>query len=170
MEIPLTIENLAKPWFRAVIGVLLIVAGFFFSNSGDVYDDITRENCVAGDGTIYDLRVDSMNGTQKRGMWIIFDDHDRSLVIHASCSSDELVSTMYKLEKEKTRLKFLYGEENGTIYELWADGKQLLDFETSKEKIDNNVVLIDYIGYVFIPLGALLVISSFIKFKKKASQ
>ncbi len=167
MEIPLTVENLSKPWFRAIIGVVIIIAGIFFTNATDIYSDVTRESCIEGEGTIYDLRVDSMQGNGKRGMWIIFDDYEQSLNIHASCSSDELVTIMYKLEKEKTRLKFLHGAENGNIYELWADGKQLLDFETSKKKINNNVSMIVYVGYAFIPIGALLFISSFIKFKKK---
>ena len=169
MEIPLTAENLSKPWFRAVIGIILVIAGFFFTDADGVYKDVTRESCVEGEGTLYDLRVDSLKGNTIRGMWLIFDDYEQSLTIHASCSSDELISTMYKLKKDKTKLSFVHATDNGCIYELWANGEKLLDFETSKEKINNNVSLIKYVGYAFIPLGAVLFLTSFIKFKKKGT-
>ena len=166
MEFTFNAENLSKPWFRALIGVIFIVAVFFCLTSDGVYSGITRESCIEGEGTIYDLRVDSLNGSAKRGMWLVFDDYEQSLTIHSSCSSDELVSAMYEIKKDGTRLRFLHSE-GGTIYELWADGKQLLNFETSREKVDENIAIVKYLGYVLLPVGAVFLISSFIKFNKK---
>ncbi len=159
MEFEFNAKNLAKPWFRALIGVIFVVAGFFCVTSDDVFSSVTRESCIEGEGTIYDMRVDSSRVNTARGIWLVFNDYEQSLTIHSSCSSDELVSAMYEIKNQGTRLKFLHSEDSGTIYELWADGKQLLDFETSREKVGGNVALVRYAGYVLLPAGALFIIS-----------
>lgn len=166
MEIPFTAENLAKPWFRAIIGIIFIVVGFIGISSDDMYYNVTRENCIEGEGTLYEMRLDTSSGIHNTSIWIIFDDYEQSLFIHSRCTTDELIDTMLNLEKG-TKLKFLHSRDNSNIYELWVDGKQLLDFDTAKEKIDKNISILITISYIILPVGALFFISSFIKFKKK---
>lgn len=155
MELTFNVENLSKPWFRALIGIIFIVAGYFCVTSNDV-SGITRESCVEAEATLYELRMDSIKGNSKRGAWLIFDDYDASLTVHSSCATDELTDALIALKKGD-KLKFLHSDT--TIYELWANGKLLLDFDTASKKISENVSLVIYMGYILIPAGVLFILS-----------
>lgn len=165
MEFAFTAENLAKPWFRAIVGIILVIAGIVCVTSTSTHPDITREDCIEAEVTLYDLRADSNRiGNGNRGMWLIFDDYD-SFSIHSSCGTDELVSAMFKLKKG-TKMTILHTENNGNIYGIWVNGECLLDFDTAKEKIDNNVSMVIYAGYILLPAGAILAVSALFGNKK----
>ena len=76
--------------------------------------------------------------------------------------TDELTSTLIGLEKG-AKMKILHSNKTSDIYELWANGELLLDFDTAKAKIEENITFLKYFGYVLLPLGAVSFISSFIK-------
>lgn len=162
MEFSLNAETLSKPWFRAVVGIILIVAGFLAVTSQSNYSGITRENCIEAEVTLYEFRVNSADVKFNRGVWFIFDDYDRSLSLHSSCVSDKLMSDVLKLEKG-TEMKVLYSEKNGTIYEMSVNGEQWLDFDTANSEIAGNIAILKYGGYVLLPVGAVLAASAFIK-------
>lgn len=166
MELTFNAENLSKPWFRALIGVIFILAGFFCLITQNQHSDITRENCIEAEGHLYELRTSSNKYGGARGMWLIFEDYDMSLNIHSSCATDELTSKMLSFKKG-TKMKFLHGSEDANIYELWVNDELLLDFDTAKKKIDENIAIGTYIGYVLLPAGVIFAVSAFFKKGKK---
>ncbi|MBQ8614516.1 MAG: hypothetical protein IJ416_09910 [Ruminiclostridium sp.] len=162
MEISLNAETLSKPWCRALIGIILIAAGIICFTFQNRYSGITRENCTAVETSFSELRTDLATEKSTYRIWLLFEDYDNSLDIHPSCVTDELTSTLIGLEKG-AKMKILHSNKTSDIYELWANGELLLDFDTAKAKIEENITFLKYFGYVLLPLGAVSFISSFIK-------
>lgn len=158
MEFSLSAESLSRPWYRALAGVVLIVIGIAFFTLQKPNSDITREDCTEVEASLYDLRVEWSDDGVTNGIWLIFDDYDKTLDIHSSCVTDELLSDLIDLEKG-TRMKFLHSNESSNIYELWVDGEKWLDFDTTKATISGNMAIVKYVSYGLIPVGALLIIS-----------
>lgn len=156
MEFEFNAENLSKPWFRLVIGIIFVVAGIFCFT--DMYSGITRENCVEAEVTLYEMRVDLTDTKNSRDIWLIFEDYDDSLNIHPSCVTDEFLSDMLTLKKG-AKMKILHSTKNSNIYELWVNDEKWLDFDTANQKINENANLLKYAGYGLVPVGAIFIIS-----------
>lgn len=167
MEFQFNAENLSKPWFRAIIGIIFIIAGFLCFTSDNVYSGVTRESCTEVEAGIYEVRPGKIENGRHKGFWVILDDYDVSLNIHPSCVTPELTTVMLDIKKGE-RVKLLYTDKNSNIYELWVKGEKVLDFDTANKKIQENSSLLKYASYVLLPAGALFLISSFIKKKNKA--
>ena len=159
MGFEFTAENLSKPWFRLIVGIILVLAGIFCLTNIDMYSGITRESCTEVEVTLYEMRVDISDGrTENQDIRLIFDDYDINLDIHSSCMTDKLMSDMLTLEKG-SKMTILHSDKNSSIYELRVNGEVWLDFETAREKIDRNITFVKYAGYVMIPVGVVFIIS-----------
>ena len=158
MEIPINAETMSKPWFRALIGIICIIAGYFCFTMPDQYSGVTRESCTEAEVVLYELRMGEMRNGLPNGMWLIFDDYDLSLDIHSSCVTNELADAMRGLKKG-TKMTILHSNSSSNIYELTINGEVLLDFDTANRKINENASLGRYIGYFLMPVGAVLIIS-----------
>ncbi len=170
MELNFNAENLSKPWFRALVGIIFLLAGIGCHVTQDAYAEVTRESCIEAEASIYEMRLDSLSNNMDRSIWLIFDDYEQSLTVHASCASDEVIAALRNLEKGE-KVKFLHTEKNGYIYELWVNGELLFDFQTARRMIDENVAIGTMIGYILIPVGALFILSvPVIEFIKKVKK
>ncbi len=171
MEIPINAETMSKPWFRALLGIICIIAGYLLFTMPDQYSGVTRESCTEAEVTLYELRFGERRNGVPNGMWLIFDDYDLSLNIHSSCITNELDDAMRSLKKG-AKMKILHSNKSSDIYELTVNGKMLLDFDTANKKINENASLGKYISYFLMPVGAVLLISVpvMILIKKKGSK
>lgn len=64
-------------------------------------------------------------------------------------------------------MKLLVNEKTNEIYELEVSDELWLDFDTAKQKIDKNLTIVKYVGFVFLPIGAICVITAIIGLLKK---
>lgn len=61
MEFEFNAENFSKPWFRLVVGIILVLAGIFCLTNPDIYSGITRESCTEAEVTLYEMRFKPNN-------------------------------------------------------------------------------------------------------------
>ena len=167
MEFSLDSNTLSKPWFRLVIGILLIVLGIVCSMADKWYSGVTRENCTQSDVVLQDVRVELDEDTAEPKVWLIFENYPQTFNIHPSCVSSELTSELLAL-KNGTTMTIVHSDKNASIYELSVNGKVLLDFDTAKQNIDKNITYVKYAGYAFVPVGAIFIITFIVSAVKKA--
>lgn len=159
MEIPLNLKTLSNPLARLLLGIVLIIIGTLCFVGQNWYSGITRENCKEVETSLDKVLATRINDTSSHKIELFFEDYDQSLVVHSSCSSVELMSDLLDLEKG-TKMTVIHSNKNSNIYELRVNGEVWLDFDTTKAKIDENIAFLKYVGYVLIPIGAILIISA----------
>ena len=169
MEISMDLKSMLNPVHRLAVGVLLTVLGIIIFAAQDSYGGVTRESCINVTAFFKECKYhSSTSDTGTRNIYLTFEDHDDA-DIHPSCVTPELRQDLFDLAPG-TKMEFLLSEEGGVIYELKVNGQLWLDFNTAKSLIDANVRLIDYLGYVLLPAGALCVLSAVIHLIVRAAK
>ena len=162
MEFSLDFKSFAEPKKRLVLGILLLALGAVCILGQDWYSGVTRENCIQVETVFEECKYHSIEeGIDTNNIYLVFEDYGSNLDIHSSCADDRLTQKLFDL-KSGTKMKLLVNETTNEIYELEVDGELWLDFDTSKEKIDKNVTIVKYVGFVVLPIGAICIITAVI--------
>lgn len=168
MEISLDLKSFADPKKRLVLGILLLALGAVCILGQDWYSGVTRENCIQVEAVFEDCKYHSIDdGADVNDIYLVFEDYGSNLDIHSSCADDRLTQRLFDLQSG-TKMKLLVNETTNEIYELEVDGELWLDFDRAKEKIDKNVTIVKYVGFAFLPIGAVCLITGVIALIWKA--
>lgn len=168
MGLSFDLKSLADPKKRLVIGILFLVLGAVSILGQDWYSGVTRENCIQVEAVFEDCKYHSIEeGIDVNNIYLVFEDYGSNLDIHSSCADDRLTQKLFDL-KSGTKMKLLVNEKTNEIYELEVEGELWLDFGTAKEKIDKNVTIVKYVGFVALPIGAICFITAVIDLLWKA--
>lgn len=166
MEIPMDLKSMANPVHRLIVGILFAVLGILCVTGQDMYSGITRESCTQVTAVFKDCKYRSTQSDHiSNNIYLIFEDYD-DLDIHSSCAGDELIQKLFDLEKGAV-MEMLITDKN--IYELKVNGETWLDFNTAKASMEGNLRALKYVGYVFIPFGALCAVTAVIHFIVRAA-
>ncbi|MBQ8798840.1 MAG: hypothetical protein IJZ55_04670 [Lachnospiraceae bacterium] len=156
MEFSFDFRSLKDPKKRLLLGVLLLAVGIFCMVGLDWNSDVTRENCVEMVVTFDDCKYHSVDGGwDSNSIYLTFQDYSDNLDIHSSCANDRLTQDLMEL-KSGTKMRIVMNEETRHIYELEVDGSTWLGFEDAINKIEKNMVALEYLGYAALAAGALV--------------
>ena len=161
-------KSIADPKKRLVMGILFLILGVVSIFGQDWYSGVTRESCTQVEAVFKDCKYYSHDGgINTNNIYLTFEDYASNLDIHPSCADDRLTQRLYDLPSG-TKMKLLINENTNNIYELEVAGDIWLDFDTAKEKIDKNVTIVKYVGFVLFPLGIICLITAVIALLWKA--
>ena len=167
MEFSLDFKSFAEPKKRLVIGILFVVLGAVCIFGQGWYSGVTRENCIQVEAIFEDCKYHSIDdGIDNNNIFLVFEDYGSDLDIHPSYADDRLTQRLFDLPSG-TKMKLLVNEKTNEIYELEVSDELWLDFDTAKQKIDKNLTIVKYVGFVFLPIGAICVITAIIGLLKK---
>ena len=159
MGLSFDLRSLANPKKRLVMGILFLVLGAVCVLGQDWYSGVTRENSTQVEAVFEDCKYHSQDrGINTNDIYLVFEDYGSNLDIHPSCADDQLTQRLFDLPSG-TKMKLLVNETTNEIYELEVAGDIWLDFDTAKQKIDKNVTIVKYVGFVFLPIGAVCLIT-----------
>lgn len=159
MNFSIGIRDLANPWKRLMLGVLLIVLASFCIIGKNWYMNVDRADCISVEAIFDDCKYHSGNdGIDINSIYLTFDDYGPNLDIHPSCVSNILTDKLMHL-KSGTKMNLKVYEKTLTAYEIKVNGETWLDFDDACKKIENNYRIISYAAYVFLAAGVIFVIT-----------
>jgi len=160
MEFSLDLKSIAEPKKRLVLGLLFLVLGAVCVFGQDWYSGVTRESCKYVEAVFEECKFHTLDeGKNNHDIYLVFEDYGSNLDIHSSCADDQLTQRLFDLPSG-TKMNLLVNEKTNEIYELEVEGDIWLDFDTAKEKIDKNVMIVKYAGFVALPIGAICFITA----------
>lgn len=155
MEFSFDVKSLTDPKKRLLLGILLLAVGVFCMIGPGRSSGVTREDCVTLMVTFDDCKYHSGDkGLDSNSIYLTFRDYSDHLDIHPSCADDKLTQDLMEL-RSGTKMQIVVSEETRHIYELSVDGEKWLNFDEAIKKIDKNMVMLKYFGYVAMAAGAL---------------
>ena len=167
MEFSLDLKSFAEPKKRLVIGILLFALGAVCILGQDWYAGVTKESCKQVEAVFKDCKYHSVEeGRDVNDIYLVFEDYGTNLDVHPSCADERLTQRLFDLQPG-AKMKLLANEKTGEIYELEVEGDIWLDFDTAKEKIDNNVMIVKYAGFAALSIGGIFFITALIALIRK---
>jgi len=167
MEFSFDFKSLKSPKKRLLLGVLLLAIGIVCASTHTWNSQVTREKCVWVEATFKSCKFHSLdNAIDANSIFLTFTDYANNLDIHSSCANDRLTQDLMELESG-TDMRLLVNEENYFIYELEVAGETWLSFDEAIEKIEKNMIIVMYTGYVLLAFGAILFLSAIVSFIKE---
>ena len=160
MEFSFDLESLKSPKRRLILAILLLGIGIICVLRHTWNSQITSEKCTLIEATFKDCKYHSLsNSIDASSIYLTFTDYDTNLDIHSSCANDRLTQALMELDSG-TKMRLLVNEENRHIYELEVAGETWLSFEEAMTKIEKNMTIVMYAGYVFLTMGSVLFLTS----------
>ena len=164
MEFSFDFQSLKEPKKLLFLGILLLAIGAFLFVGLDWNDGVTRENCITLEATLEDCKYRSGDkGLDSNSIYLTFRDYSDHLDIHPSCADDKLTQDLMEL-RSGTKMQIVVSEETRHIYELSVDGEKWLNFDEAIKKIDKNMVMLKYFGYVALAVGAVFTLVVLVSF------
>lgn len=161
MGFSIDLSSILEPKKRLLMGILFIVFGVIAVWGKDGNSGVTREDCIRVEAVFKDCRyyASGGDGIDTNDIYLVFEDYNSNLYLHSSCANDRLTQRLFDL-KAGAKMRLLVNERTNTVYELEVEGDTWLDFDTAKEKIENNLNILGHVGKVLFVAGIICFITA----------